>query len=467
MAAVEPGGSIAGTTALASEAALTTAELAGWVEALTRLDTRVDDDERIDQLRALERVKAACAAAQARVTTAFAASQRVAQRAAGVKPRDIGKGIGAQVALARMDSRFKGGRHLGLAEALVQELPHTLAALSRGETSEWRATLVARETACLSPDDRRRADAELADRLPEHGDRQAAAQARKLAYRLDPQAFMSRVRGAAEDRRVTIRPAPDTMALVTGFLPVAQGVAVHAALTRTADTMKAQGDPRSRGQIMADEFVTRLTGQVRPDDVPVEVQLVMTDRTLLSDDAEPAQLAGHGPIPAWLARQLVANPRTKAWLRRLFARPDDHSLLTIDSRQRAFPEGMRQFIGTRDQICRTPWCDAPIRHIDHVGAVEDGGATTLPNGQGLCEACNYTKQAPGWRSNVRDHDTIEVTTPTGHQYSSRPPPLPGAALTPRGAVPELPGRAPPSGREASAALTSALEERFRALFDAA
>jgi hypothetical protein len=75
---------------------------------------------------------------------------------------------------------------------------------------------------------------------------------------------MRRIRGAEADRRVSLRPAPDTMSLVTGLVPVAQGVAVHAALSAHADTLRAGGDPRSRGQIMADTFVERLTARPPP-----------------------------------------------------------------------------------------------------------------------------------------------------------------------------------------------------------
>ena len=57
---------------------------------------------------------------------------------------------------------------------------------------------------------------------------------------------------------------------------------------------------------MADTAVERLTGQATADGVPVEVHLVMTDRTLLGGDPEPAELDGYGPLPAPLAR---------AWLR--------------------------------------------------------------------------------------------------------------------------------------------------------
>ena len=55
--------------------------LEALVSALSSLDEDVSDAERIDLLAALERVKAAAAAAQARVTAAFVESQeQVAQQ---------------------------------------------------------------------------------------------------------------------------------------------------------------------------------------------------------------------------------------------------------------------------------------------------------------------------------------------------------------------------------------------------
>ena len=226
-------------------------------------------------------MKSAAAAAQAAVTVDFAASQRAEQVAAGVPAGKAGAGVGAQVGLARRDSPFRGGRYLGLAQALTSELPPTLAALRAGDISEWRATLVARETACLDPADRRAADAELGPVLAGLGDREVEAAARAVAYRLDPRAFVDRAKGAVKDRTVTLRPAPDTMSRLGGFLPVAQGVATYTALSTEADRCRAEGDQRSRGQIMADTLVERVTGQATAGAVPVEVQLVMPEQTLL------------------------------------------------------------------------------------------------------------------------------------------------------------------------------------------
>ena len=332
-----------------------------------------------------------------------------------------------------------------------------MAALRAGAISEWRATIVVRETACLSREDRRAADDELAGRLATLGDRQTEAAARAVAYRLDPHAFTARSRGAEGDRRVTLRPAPDTMSRLAGFLPVAQGVAAYAALIRHADRLKAAGDQRSRGQIMADTLVERLTGQVAAAAVPVEVALVMTDSTLLSGADEPAHIIGLGPIPAPMARNLVRDTDAQVFLRRLFTRPEDGTLVTTESRRRLFPDGLRRLLVLRDQTCRTPWCGAPIRHADHVTPVEAGGVTCADNGQGLCEACNHTKQVPGWRARpgpAGAGHSVTITTPNGHTYTSRPPPAPGQRPRPQPLATPAPNRSP-------------LEARLRHVLDAA
>ena len=92
---------------------------------------------------------------------------------------------------------------------------------------------------------------------------------------------------------------------------------------------------------------------------------------------------------------------------------------------RLFPRGLASFIKMRDGRCRTPYCDAPIRHRDHAQPWADGGATSAANGLGLCERCNYTKESDGWRvvtENDGNHThTAEFATPTGHTYRSAAP----------------------------------------------
>ncbi len=384
----------------------------------------LDERELLDQIEAMEELKSGLSAAQARLTASLYAQRSAREAADGVVSADRCKGLGAEVALARRESPLRGGRLLGLARALVEEMPHTLAALTAGSLNEWRATLLVRETAVLTREHRGQVDAELAGTMTTMGDRRLAACARSIGYRLDAASVLRRTRGAVADRRVGLRPAPDTMTFLTAFLPVAQGVACHLALSSYADAARASGDERSRGQIMADTLVARVTGQETAGGTPIEINLVMTDAALLGEDDEPAQVRDYGPIPAFAARSLVREA-DRAWIRRLYADPVDRTLVGMDSRRRLFEGQLRELVVTRDQFCRNIWCDARVRHVDHIVRSADGGATSVDNGQGLCEACNYLKEVPGWRTSRPPGlgHQVQTTTPTGRTYLSRAPAL--------------------------------------------
>src|SRR5690349_19749073 len=133
------------------------------------------------------------------------------------------------------------------------------------------------------------------------------------------------------------------MTYLTVLLPVAQGVAVYASLKRSADTTF---DDRSRGQVMADTLVERVTGRPAEQPEPVAVNLVISDEALLGADNAPAVVEGYGPIPASVARNLVSaaatDHRSKASLRRLYRHPKTGALVAMESRQRCFPPRVGQ-----------------------------------------------------------------------------------------------------------------------------
>lgn len=101
-----------------------------------------------------------------------------------------------------------------------------------------------------------------------------------------------------------------------------------------------------------------------------------------------------------------------------------------------------------------------------LGAV--GGPTSADNGQGLCAACNHTKELLGWAATRetsqpasgsahpdstahRSPHTVRLTTPTGHAYDSTAPPVLDTLLPP--------ARARPSGAEdAESLLEAAFQE---------
>ncbi|GAB15365.1 hypothetical protein ARGLB_085_00480 [Arthrobacter globiformis NBRC 12137] len=367
--------------------------------ALLRADLNADKAGLIDQTHAYENIKSMLAGQQARLAVAFETRHHQDQTDLGTdegrrtltaenlgKDRSKDRGLGAaeQIALGRGESPNRGGRLLGMAKALVTEMPHTLAALDTGQLNEERTTHIVKETACLSPADRTAVDEELAadtGTFTGAGTRTLIAATRAAATRRDPRSVTQRASHAASERTVSLRPAPDTMTYLTALLPAHQGVAVYAALTRHADTLKAAGDPRSRNQAMADTLVERTTGT--PGGITgIDISLVMTDRTLLQADTEPARLAGYGAVPAQWARELLtggqgdqgpvqptaggsatgqkgAVKELKTWVRRLYTAPNTGDLVAMESRRRLFPAPLRRFIQIRDDTCRTPYCDAP------------------------------------------------------------------------------------------------------------
>ena len=171
---------------------------------------------------------------QASESVRFAQSQVEPQLAAGVHPRAVGRGIADQIALARKVSPTEGSRRLNIARALWFDLPATFRLLSEGQVSEYVASLVVSETRHLPAPIRRQVDHQtVAAGIGGMGPRRAAACARKYAYEADPKGFVERGRTERRHRRVGLRPAPDTMALLSGYLPVEQA---WPAWPRCADT---------------------------------------------------------------------------------------------------------------------------------------------------------------------------------------------------------------------------------------
>ncbi|EGD40743.1 putative HNH endonuclease domain protein [Nocardioidaceae bacterium Broad-1] len=384
--------------------------------------------ELVDWIARLEQVKCTAEAVQAEAAVRLEEAARARQIETDVPARKLGEGVASQIALARRVSPDRGAKLLGLAKILLTEMPHTFALMMTGEFSQWQATILARETACLSREDRRVIDHELCAtrtngepaRAVSMGLRQLENAAKKLAITLDQAAVVSRAANATKDRRVSLRPAPDTMTWLGALLPVKDGVAVFAALDQAANAARAAGDERSRGQVMADTLVDRVTGRSTAEAKPrIEVKIVMTADALANDADQPALVEGYGPVPAAWAREALAD--AEVFVRRLFTDPAGQ-LVAMESRSRKAPDGLAEFIATRDGgVCRTVGCDAPIRNIDHIERHADGGETSAQNLQGLCERCNQAKEAIGWQARPGPDGSITTITPTGHTYTSPPP----------------------------------------------
>jgi hypothetical protein len=445
----------------------------------------LEDGARIDLITVLEHLKGAVAAAQARVTVAFADSQLAATADGTLRQRaQARRSVQAQVALARRVSPSLGDRYVGAARALVGEMPATMTRLTEGTIGEQAAVELVAATAGTTVEVRREADRRLAGPggpAAQVGPRRLGQLGRAVVAELDAAGVVARNERAVASRRVTCRPAPDGMAYLTVLGPMHETVGAYAALKKHAATVMAGRDPagelpvgRHGGAVMADTALRQLSGRELGQVQPVAVQLVMTDRALTRignpdrSVMEPARLVGHGPVPAptaraWLrqhgptatSRGTHEGPSTRpgptttdghaeeaadvaqlghVWVRRLFTEPTGRDLVALESTASLFPPKLIDYLVLRDDVCRTPWCGAPIAHADHINPRHAGGKSTATNGQGSCAHCNLTKEAPGWHHEVtatglhhpsEGSHAIVITTPTGHTYHSTAPPLLG------------------------------------------
>ncbi|UYG16178.1 HNH endonuclease [Brachybacterium huguangmaarense] len=161
----------------------------------------------------------------------------------------------------------------------------------------------------------------------------------------------------------------------------------------------------------------------------ITIGVVITDRALLAPDGggELAHLEGYGPIPAHIITDTLRgsppgyknNPgwdehpdaTMNATMRRLYTHPTTGELVAMDSRARAFPAPLEQMVRWRESTCASPWCNATVRHIDHITPHADGGATSYANAQGLCVRCNLLKDHAGWTvTPTRDDDGAPAVT---------------------------------------------------------
>src|SRR5690625_4410226 len=342
----------------------------------------------IEIIQRLERTKRILAAAQARATNAFVTQRQAAEADARVPTSLQLKGIKAEVGLARGESPYVGAALTHTATALCTVLPHTMAALAEGRVSEYHARIVAEQTNHLSDAHRGEIDAAIAHRLG----KASSSQLRKLvqghAYRLEPEAAAQRAAQNQDRRGVSLDPAGDGKVYVTAELATHQGLAVMDALTKLTDKRlaKAAKDPKTHGeakvesdheahaagaapgeraslsreQTMADIFVELLTGQTTADGVTAEVVVVMDDTTLFGENELPAWIPGHGPLPAGMVKDWLADPAAATFIRRMYTRPTDGQLVALESRRRRFPDGLANMILLRDDTCATPGCNSPI-----------------------------------------------------------------------------------------------------------
>lgn len=421
-------------------APITCSELSGLLARVTVTKLPSTPSGLVGLLKVLTVLINALTCLQARIQAGLLEARRDEAKATGHSLRPVRGAVTQEIGLACRLSPYKASEHLKRSLTLPTRLPSTWDQWATGEISAERASMVARETRPLDPDTAGHVDATVAPGLGKHSKKAAENLVRRTVTDADPDAAAERARKALEDRYASARPAGDGMITFNALIPGLEGQAIWTGLEQRATLIRGTGDSRSKEQIKADltveALISYLTYLADTDVSPgpktprpgVQIQLVMTDAALFGYSNTTARAHGLGPVPAPLARAWAhdAIQDERAELIRLYTQPGTGRLVAMDSTRRTFPKSLARYVTTRDDLCRTPWCGAPIRHIDHVTPHASGGLTALTNAQGLCIQCNQHKDGPGWthQSEPDAAGIVSITTPTGDVYTTTPTPLP-------------------------------------------
>lgn len=334
------------------------------------------------------------------------------------------------------------------AQTWIGRYPATFAALRAGEITLPKARIIAEQTAALSAAEAAAVESKVLGRAANQTPGELRAAIRRAVARVDPDAVRRRHEAAKAERSVRMWDEPDGMAVLFAHLTAAEATGVYAVLDECARAAGGPADERPMDARRADALVdlilspTGLTSagtadaqadwspadreraRTRRDRVRGQVRVTVPFTTLLGIDETPAELAGYGPIPAAAARELAAQG---TW-RRILTDPASGALLDYGTTVYRPPAHLAEHVITRDQTCGFPGCRQPAHRCDLDHRVPfDRATNTGPTadyniGPG-CRPHHQVKQYPGW-SVVQDPDgTVTWTTPSGHTYTTMPPPV--------------------------------------------
>ncbi|MFI7120293.1 DUF222 domain-containing protein [Amycolatopsis sp. NPDC049868] len=310
------------------------------------------------------------------------------------------------------------------AQALVSRLPRTLGLLDQGKVGGYGAMKVAAATAWLSDEDARAVDAVLEDRLPDRNSDQIRKAANHAAMMADREGAARRTERTRAGRRLSIRQGETGVASIeVEDGPVEKVAAAYTRIDREARALRAGGETRTLDQLRADVALDLLLGGQGGKSERSEVFLYMDLNTYLGLNDDPAELAGHGHIPASLARHIAGGSNTV--LRRIITDPLSGQVLDLGRDRYRPTAGLDEFVRVRDRECRRPGCHrvAQACDLDHSVPWQHGGHTADTELVDLCRRDHRLKDEPGWNYRLASDGTLTITTPTGRSYDSSPPPL--------------------------------------------
>lgn len=334
-----------------------------------------------------------------------------------------GEPVASELAVALAESEHVVRRELVRAKQLTTRLPRTLRALAAGDIDLPKAAKVVDQTEVLSGDQAGRVDEMINGKLVGRD----AGSVRRIAYRavhkVDPDGAALRAAQRRERRKVAIVHRDDAMASISATLPADTASATYATLDRMARSARNHGDARTMDQLRADKLAECVVGRAggRPGSARAEIYVHVDLPTLMGLADNPAHLAGHGPIPATVARRIAEDP-TSTW-RRVVTDPLNGAPLEVGRKRYRPTKAVADYVKVRDKECRFPGCHRPAAYVDldHVTPHSCDGPTCAANLIGLCRHHHVVKHTAGWHFEIEPDGTLHITTPRGACHTSRPP----------------------------------------------
>ncbi|OZM70236.1 HNH endonuclease [Amycolatopsis antarctica] len=332
------------------------------------------------------------------------------------------RGVGAEVALTLATTEHRAQRMVAMAQASTTRLPETLAALDTGTIDSYKASKIVDATNPLSDEHAAAVDAAMVGRLDGRNPSSIRRAAVRQVVAVDPDGHAERARKRRLERSVQLVHQDDAMSTLIADLPTDTATAIYGRVDRIAKTLRGGGETRTLEQLRTDVFAELCLGH-RTAETRTEVFVHVAATTLAGVDDHPAELPGHGPVPAWLARHLATN--SGSVLRKVVTDPVVGTVRDVGRARYRPPAALAEWVKVRDRECRMPGCHRPshVSDIDHTQDWARGGKTSADNLTGLCRRHHRLKDLPGWHLATDNTGALHITTPTGNVHTSRPAPL--------------------------------------------
>jgi Domain of unknown function (DUF222) len=399
----------------------------------------------LEGLAVLARVEAATAAAKVRLVAAYAETADALEgppaSAYEATAREMSRV--AEVACVLTIGERAASTLLGEAHALTTSLPAALDALQAGSIGWLHARIVAEETAGLSPAAASALEAHFFDPDAANPARGAAPgqlvparfrrKVRAWRERHHPESLEQRHEKSTADRRMEFGPDRDGMAWLSLYLPGDTALAIWNKSTALARGLQGPDEPRNLTQLRADIAAALLlgSGSQAAGDVPspkADVLVTVPVFSLLGLTDEPAEVDGLGPVPASIARRLVADGASSFY--RVLVDPRGGAPLEIGRTSYRLPETLKRWLKMRDGTCTFPGCSnhSLDNEADHLTAWQRGGSTGISNLGQACPKHHRLKHRSAWTPTpATKHEPPGWISPTGRHYPAehpdREPPL--------------------------------------------